>query len=128
VARFCDRENIMRKLGAPIRPAFTSALALAALVTASCVLVDNPSYCDTSADCTDPARSYCDIEGVTAGVRNRCIPEPEGSRTTECGADAPVCDPARIDQGEASNVNEDIDGEMRSQGLGDIGADEWVPE
>lgn len=33
----------------------------------------NPNYCDTHSPCVDPAKPYCDLDGVVAGKAQTCI-------------------------------------------------------
>ncbi len=57
-----------------------ASLTLLIVVSAApaCKVYD-PLYCDGPDGCTDPARSYCDLEGeypASEGVARTCIPDP----------------------------------------------------
>jgi hypothetical protein len=70
------------------------ALAFVAMAAASCLIEDNPRYCDAKTPCTDPSRMFCDVAGkyrASGGARNLCIPRP-GCESDQCEAEAPVCD------------------------------------
>jgi alpha-tubulin suppressor-like RCC1 family protein len=55
------------------------ALALAAILVCSACLKKDPLYCDESTPCADPARPFCDVDGVypaSEGIKRTCIPDP----------------------------------------------------
>lgn len=68
-------------------------MALLAIVLASGCAGDDLTRCDESErPCTEPERSYCDVEGrypAAKGQKNVCIPNPFGAwipNKTDAGA------------------------------------------
>jgi Tol biopolymer transport system component len=52
--------------------------------------VTDPLYCDQDHPCTDPDRSFCDLDGTypaSDGVARTCIPEPSVGEMPDAGSD-----------------------------------------
>jgi hypothetical protein len=75
--------------------------------------VRDPLYCDESQPCTDPARSFCDLQGeypASEGIRHTCIPDPGVDPGADAGPDTgrdaapdpdaamPICTPSAFVQ------------------------------
>ncbi len=75
-----------------------TVLVLASSLYLACTRPDS-LYCESASDCTDPARSFCDVGGAFAasdGVGNTCIADPGGVSPIDAGpgdSDAPVAIP-----------------------------------
>jgi hypothetical protein len=76
-------------------------LLLPGLLLVGCVEVD-PLFCDENTPCTDPARPFCDLEGVFPASEGRgktCIADPTGDAgPQEPGVDASFCTPGAFVQ------------------------------
>jgi hypothetical protein len=75
-------------------------LAIAALLAGGCTK-DNPHACAEGDPCTDPARPFCDLDGLVAGVPGACI-------AVSCTpGDFAACDSDRAIQCNATGDNYD---------------------
>ncbi|MCE9572251.1 MAG: hypothetical protein K8W52_03765 [Deltaproteobacteria bacterium] len=64
------------------------ALLGSVLVACASCSVKDPLYCQSSADCDDPARPICDVKGEFASsdyIANTCIPRPDDCPPQVCG-------------------------------------------
>lgn len=66
---------------------FVMMMALA-LVSSSCGTRKNPEFCTSSADCADPTKPFCDVNGDFGDLRDDCIATP-----IDGGLDASRCTP-----------------------------------
>ncbi|MBL4633250.1 MAG: right-handed parallel beta-helix repeat-containing protein [Kofleriaceae bacterium] len=68
-----------------------TVLVLASSLYLACTRPD-ALFCESSTDCTDPARSFCDVGGAFAasdGVGNTCIVDPSGVPPVDAGPGDP---------------------------------------